>query len=660
MGLKYFIEYYNISNDFIRIEISQKGFKGTALEVFGKATITQASVNNIFSPIRGMGMTLDLEANKDLDFTDLYSESETDFKVSLSRNNQVIFLGFIKPDGIWSDFVRDNWIISLDCIDGLGVLKNLRFINEEGGRYVGLMTEEEIIRVCLKRTSLDLPINSRIMLRPYGAENIEVSVLAKIRLHTERFYKDAEEEDDKEIMDCEEILKSILEKYNAVIQQHNGEWYIFRPRDIIHGNTDDGLENSFFRYKKGELLRLQDTKTQYKIGSNINGFFPHHAGENQRIEIKGGAGAFRAKFDYGLLLNLIQNPTFEVGDDNIPFGWGAFTPKFTPIKGGGLEWKSTRDDSLKRRWNNGFYELRQLDNIIVEKGDSFKLKLNALTVGWMSYFPVVVTLYSNRGYKYLVDNEWSVYTGYTKLGDYIEKTAYCNNKPQQQFIGTGVEYDFSLQTPPVDDDGYIFIQILRPHLFQPNDDTFPCAQINTGMNLRYPESYAKLYSFEIEPSDEAKEREGETHTAYRVPFTSTDVEEPLEVFNGDLVTDVYAGVMKLRSGKNTTTWQQIGVDEQKELLQIMAMDRIKLQYKAQKVFSGGVFGYLPSFSIITIDKIDGRFLPTSFSWDSQNDLCNFVLNELFAPEDYAGDIEEIIQYEKKYSRGKVIKPTIAG
>lgn len=659
MGLKYRIEYYNISNDFIQIDIEQDGFSGEFKNVKGKATLKMGSQESIYSPIRGMGMQLELEADRNLDFTDLYSDKETDFKVYMRRNDIVVFVGFVKPDGIWSDFVRDNWLISLECIDGLGVLKNLRFVRENGVIFSGLMSEESIIHECLKRTSLNLPINVRIMLEAKGQSVENKSILSKIRLNTQRFYKDSED-DDREIMDCEEILRSILEKYNAVIQQHNGEWFIFRSLDIFNANANQ-IKSTFFRYNDGKYIGTKDIDIQNVLGSNINSFFPHHANENQRIEIKGAVSAFRVKFDYGLLRNLVDNPTFLPGDNGVPAEWFSVNNRWEYMSSGGLQWNPTREQSLNGTWNSSFYELTPKKTIIVEEGDSFKVKMNMITSGWLSYFPMEMSLLtSDNNILYLVDNEWVPEFGHTRIGDYTQRTVYCatpsGNQQEEQMRGTGLEQDFVLETEPVPADGRIVIKIFRPILFQPTV-TFPCAQIN-GMHLRYPEdTFAKLYSFEVEPSDVAKEREGEIHTAYLIPARSSGVEEPLDVFNGDMETDVYSGVMKLRDGKNTTFWSNQASNENKELLQIMVMDRIKMQNKPQKVFSGGVFGYLPSLSIISIDGLQGKFLPTEFNWDTKNDLCNFVLSEFFHTDDL--DDSDVL-YEKKYKRGKVIKPTIVG
>jgi len=58
-------------------------------------------------------------------------------------------------------------------------------------------------------------------------------------------------------------------------------------------------------------------------------------------------------------------------------------------------------------------------------------------------------------------------------------------------------------------------------------------------------------------------------------------------------TDVYVGAIKNMYGLNTSTWNHIGVDEDESILEIMVKDRIRIQSKPQKVFTGDVYGIYP-------------------------------------------------------------------
>lgn len=670
MALKYYIDYTNISNDDIRVEIHQDSFVGESLSVKGKATLNQASVKSVLSPLRGMGLSLDLEANKDLDFTDLYSEKETEFKVYLYRNEQMLFAGFIKPEGLWQDFVKDKWIITLECIDGLGVLKNMRFLDENNEPFEGLIEEYDVIYYCLYRTSLELPINVRIDLNAVGQDNEELSILSKIRLNAGRFYKYSDGDSDVEIMDCEEVLKSTLEKYNAVIQQYNGEWYIFRPMDIF--NTDsindaDLSKNTFYRYKPKnisttEIVTKNKVTTRRLLGSNIDNYFPHHANANQRISVRGAVSAFRVKFDYGVVQSLVGNTRL------LPVGGGwdknsIAESNYMTING--VEW--LYDTPIITQYE---YSLNQ--SFLIEEDDSVAILIDAIASGYYGQFRIKVKLSNGTDVRWLsggatpgsggadaiADYAWNINDSIAFFGQSERKEIICDEGQQDErrevyFGADGMEREYKITTPPAPFDGSVEISLFSPVKFIPNA-TNSCANIG-------PHSFAKIFGVKIQADVGDKQYEGEVHTAYRTPAVSSDVEDSFEVFNGDIGTDVYYGAMKLLNGDNTTFWYRTGQLEREELLRIMVEDRLRIQSKTQKIFSGDVFGYMPSLSVIEINNLQGKFFPIEFNWDSKLDLCSFTLMEYFN-ENLTSSEEsgEDILYEKTYSRGNVIKPTIEG
>ena len=44
------------------------------------------------------------------------------------------------------------------------------------------------------------------------------------------------------------------------------------------------------------------------LGSQINGFYPHHSGANQQISLKNGIGAFRVNYKYDWQKDVLNNP----------------------------------------------------------------------------------------------------------------------------------------------------------------------------------------------------------------------------------------------------------------------------------------------------------------------------------------------------------------
>ena len=305
INLKYFIQYKNKVNHDYFLGIYGRNFQGTATEVHGKVKIEKGSIKDHLDSIRGTGLSIDLEADIDLTFEDLYTDNEQDYMVRFFRDGKVIFVGYLKPDGIFQSFTRNKWVISLDCVDGLGALENLSFVKDNGLQFTeGRLTALEIIYYCLRRTGILLPINTSINIYYEGLTlTDELDILANIKMNSDRFIK----VDDNTIMSCEEVLKSVLDIFCACITQEDGEWYIFRPNELYF--------NQIVKFKRYDLennyVNLVTKNLSKTIGSQIDNFYPHHSGGNQVIKINGGISAFRLGYKYGYIANLINNNNFK-------------------------------------------------------------------------------------------------------------------------------------------------------------------------------------------------------------------------------------------------------------------------------------------------------------------------------------------------------------
>ena len=132
MALKYDIEYYDTVNILHRFELYDDNFVGSSTQVQGNVTLDYGQVDENLESIRGQGLRVQLEANEDLTFEDLFTESERVFRVVYKRNSITLFEGWLNPEGFFEDFVNDRWIVSFDCVDGLSYLKNLAFVDDSG------------------------------------------------------------------------------------------------------------------------------------------------------------------------------------------------------------------------------------------------------------------------------------------------------------------------------------------------------------------------------------------------------------------------------------------------------------------------------------------------------------------------------------------------
>lgn len=626
LNLRYFFQYTNSVNDSFLCQIFKKRYVGEPLEINGSATLDKGSVKNHTDPIRGTGLTIDLEANVNLTFEDLYTENEQDYTVIFYRNNKVLFRGFLKPDGVFQSYTRDEWIISLDCVDGLGTLENLSFVKDNGLRYVGKLKVLDIIYNCLKRTGIVMPINTSVNVNYNGF--VGNDILDNIYLISDRFFKeDSQGTGDGTLMSCEEVLKSVLGIFRACITQQDGEWYIYKA-DEIYNNTNVlfnryDVNNDYVGNKTNNLLKT--------IGSQVDNFYPHFAGGDQKIKIEGSISAFRLGYKYGFLNGLLPNGKLERTGTNFDL-WTENPPAIPFI----INDPQIPSGLIIRTQGLSDTELLVLTStaISVDLGDKFDFKVNATITGGQVLLPFRIKIGSN----YLDNNGiWSTNpnTFYTPVigeasGDlddiFVEKNA-----------------NFTISTAPAPIAENLIVEIYRPvfTIFIP------------GITYR---PNAIIRSVDITTnSAELNGKVGEFHTVQRETRVSSIIKENDNVIIGDETDSFYSGsIFKDDQTTTTSLWSRKGAFEAFPLLRISAETELRLGQKPLKLFSGSLYGYISYLSIISINNLPGKFMPIKYVYDTKSNKVTFDLLELIADE-----INDI-NYKFTFDYGSTVKPTITG
>lgn len=611
MKLKYFFQYNNLVNDNYRFEIYQVGYIGTELEIRGRAIIEKASSKDHLDPVRGTSVTVNLEANLEVNLQDLYSQNELDFPVKLYKNDKLIFRGFLNPDGVFQSFTRGEWVITFDCVDGLGAIDNLSFVKDNGLRFVGKMNAMDILFNCLRRTGMLQNINTSVNIFYKGYEDLPYrNIFESIFLNTARFIKT----DDETIMSCGDVLRSILDLFNACITQEDGEWYIYRPSDLFN--------NAYVKFKKYDISNLYIgtvTKNYNKtIGSQIDNFYPHHCNGDQRIQIKGSISAFRINYKYGFDKGILNNGELLHDIDlNYPF-WTV-----NPL-------------AISNSWISS----DPLDSTGVY-GRSLQLSEPVELI--MSSAPIPVEI----GYKFTfkatytslaVDEELTFFTR-------IRVGAYTLAQDGTWFLGSTFvsqsvvgERKFSLNTDKLPVGGDLYIDIMTP---------------NNKYTLGGYGIMAKQEDFDIINTFDGNNVVGEFHTVQRGGKVSSIIKSNKTIFNGDNSGVAYVGaIYKLDTFTLTSLWNRKGFVESKPILRISAEDALRLSQKPLQIFQGSFLGNIPYLSVLNINNLDGKFMAIEYSYDTFSNIGTAKWLQLFS-----NDLPDI-NYKFTYDYGEVTKPTI--
>lgn len=130
-GLKYLCEFDPISdapNSVFKIEILQKDYTGQVFNITGSTipALQQWATDDPKAPIKGSSLAMAF-INKDgnLPLSSFFSTDDDDFKVILSVEGQVLFIGYLVQDDCSETLVDYTHEINLSANDSLGLLKDV-------------------------------------------------------------------------------------------------------------------------------------------------------------------------------------------------------------------------------------------------------------------------------------------------------------------------------------------------------------------------------------------------------------------------------------------------------------------------------------------------------------------------------------------------------
>lgn len=571
----------------------------TPIEINGTVEISYQERKDIFEPIIASNLKLKLEADLNLTFNDLYSEEEKKYKTILTHDGETRFIGFIKPDGIIEDWVSDKWVLDIVAIDGLSTLKNLYFSNENGTMVLSKMSILDVIVICLNKTGLILPLNINVGIF-YDNFDFTQTIFEAVKINTERFFKG-----ESEPMDCDSVLSSILNIFNATLIMHNGEWFISRNIDL-----DQEL---YSKFENGIYVGVNPYLFTRKIGSEINGrdnVDAFHVNENQRKSIEPSVQAYRVYYEYGGAKTIFSNPELKLEGSGLDIpGWTVYTAPDNKVyrneSGYGL-----RSTSWYFDINNVPPLLSFSQSIYINAGAIFNLSINFSNESKNPLSTYGLRFALGVGDHWLRDDgSWVVGSGATVYVDNSNGVVF--NPPNSIFEGKGVaNYSAQIKAPT---SGNLNIIIYR--------DTSPFGNLSSGGDFR-------IFSIFLTGTAEG-DIKGRVYTGKRTKNISTVTKSNNTVYNGDSVSDLFVGTLyKADFDTPTQHWFRFGITEEKEVLEINAEDNLRLSPRPMIVMEGDLYNYIPYLSDIEISGFDGKkFQFKSYSYDFDSNIIRSVLKE---------------------------------
>lgn len=625
-------------------EIHKLGYAGAADEILKQRNPVSIdypnSSKNKLEALRGSNALLKLIATTAFGLADLYSEDERTWLLKVYRtpygSSQYLFwTGFILPDLCEEEFSFAPYPLEVNAVDGIGILKNLNFVQENGLHFSGKMSFKDVIWNCLNRLQIPgMALNTSVNIYWSGLTPADITdPLAETFVSTERYFKD----DESTPMTCDEVLKSVLDEWTACIVQMNGHWYVYRPNEIAVSGTI-----TFRQYSPtdGSYTGIETLSLDKVLGGESQGELIYHVDRSQRKSIAKPYKNATLSYKYGEMRDLdeeldnselagafkegVGDPIGPRADIVIP-GWSRVgTIEAGVSLSGDVIFYPVSNPDVDNYYQN--------DNVFTI-GNNFRLRL---TVDYTKVDPAYYSPYMNFQ---IIWNDgvtnWYLQADYT----------WASVIPYLNYFSINSEINSSGQlvitSAPTTSSGTITIRILSPS--------------NPERAIIYTSVSAEIYQDQgIQIGD-----------IYVVTQSGkfTYVPDIINVFQGDSLLEQYTGALyKNDQATLTSLWNRRGITESadstpfaasKPFLRIAVEEILRLHQTPMNVYDGTVAGFFPYLTRFEIRDLSGVYLPVQLSYDLQENTISASLVEVTNNE-----IEN--EYELQPDYGSLTKVSING
>jgi hypothetical protein len=309
-GVRWYMEYKTEQGKQARVEIEDRSWTGASEELRGGAnpvTLEYPPIGNKFDCLSGSGLSMEILLEREGLMSDLYTADERKFRVSLYTDSALEWRGYLLPE-----WYEEPWVavgskptVRLSASDGIGSLKDVYYVVENGLRYYGRESQLRVLFNCLDKLDLDLPV--------YTAVNIwETRMDPALDPLAQAFVNQAGYYDGTTPLGCGDVLERILNPYLCFVRQQGG---------ALHVIPHPARNNAYLRRKydsKGVFLSeetFEQTDTILRNGS------VSYREASQVVGIRPQITLGKVTLEYGQLHNHVENGSFEDFSGTVPNAW---------------------------------------------------------------------------------------------------------------------------------------------------------------------------------------------------------------------------------------------------------------------------------------------------------------------------------------------------
>lgn len=327
---RYRLEFSDLSGIDCRLDIQEKGYVGGFTQLKGTDNpVILGSINNDenkFTPIRGQRLVINLISNGAFTLESLYSEEDDFYRIEFYRDEKIVFIGFVVQDDCSEDYQDAPYIITLEAIDNLGIIKDIEFLKMDESPFEFQNLLIDYISTCLRKTGLELPIRAYYNLYEEGSGTVK-HTFNNIKTHALSFQKDEDT-----FLSCYEVLERLLSSLGCYLFQTHGRWNIVRIQEM----QKEVVDFTEFSYD-GFQQTAGSESFPATVAEDIKAVF-----EDMRKSVVRPYKSTSLQFDYNYPNPLIPNLNLKKGTVLLPISnpdrtgyttpyWSATNNAFNPV-----------------------------------------------------------------------------------------------------------------------------------------------------------------------------------------------------------------------------------------------------------------------------------------------------------------------------------------
>lgn len=340
------LEYVDIAGSNTKIKIFEKGYAGEYDERDAADTFLSINWNaqgdDKYKGIKGSECTVQFFSETSFEHLNLFTSDDRQYRIDIEKNDILYWRGYVLPDFYEEPYLAARYVVTLRATDGLGDLKGQYFLNTAKELIDARWTELQLIRFCLDKLDLDLPLYCGVnIFETTMNDGPDDDPLAQAFVNTKLFYGT-----EGEPFDMYTTIEKVLETYGARLHLTKGAIIIENVNELAEAYRRRLYDSA------GVFVSSEDYDPIKAIGNPNLGAALYWVGEIQQLANLPGRRLITLLQSYGLKANLLPDGEFKASAFSSPTQLKRWTQGPT---GGSAGYRQTGSDTNTGRYTGALY-----------------------------------------------------------------------------------------------------------------------------------------------------------------------------------------------------------------------------------------------------------------------------------------------------------------